>query len=524
MTATTEGILQDVRFALRQWRHAPSFTLTAALTISLGIGATTTIFSAANALLIRTPAGIRDAGSLVSVSPFDEVQGQETRFSYALFDAYRRSETGLSDVAVLDMFPASLSLGSEAEPEVVSGMAVSAGYFGILGTRPHLGRFFLPEEDAAPGVSPVVVLSYRYWTRRLGADSTVLGRTVDLNRRAFEVIGVAEEGFQGNVPGYDFAVWTPMSMAGSISTVDIESWGYHGLSAIGRLAPGRSIEQAAAAAHLITNRLRTEHARDLENTMLLVQPFSKLFEEIRGPVTTLIALLFGLAIVVLLIASMNVGGLLLSRASIRSREIGVRLALGAGRRRLVRQFLTESVLLFALGSVVATFLTSGATRALSSLTIPSPVPVVLDLTPDLRVLGFTVVAALVTGIAFGLAPAVHATRADVVSTIKGGSPSSGPQRVRIRSAFVAVQVAGSVVLLATAGVLSKAVDTAGDVDIGFDPAQLHVMRVDLSLHQYKPEEATAFFAEFRARAAALPEVESVSAATSIPMGYVSSST
>jgi len=518
------GVLQDIRYTVRRWRRSPGFTLTAALTVALGVGATTAIFSVANFVLFSSPQGVRNAESLVSLESLDTGTGRPLRLSWPLFEAIRRSDTGLEDVAAFETFPATLSIGGDAEPEVVSGMLVSAAYFAAIGTRPHLGRFFLPEEDSTRGTHAVAVLSYRYWSTRLGSDSSVVGRTLSINRTPFTVIGIAEKGFRGHVAGFDFSVWAPVAMAEAVADIDLDSWGRHALNAFARLGPGQGVAEASTAAGLAVDRLRARYPEELENLALLVRPHDRLIEEFKGPVLAFMTLLFGLAAVVLLIASVNVGGMLLSSAAARSHEVGVRLAIGSGRGRLMRQLLTESVLLFLLGSGLGAGLAWWGTRVLSALALPTPVPMALDVTPDLRVLGFTLALALVTGILFGMAPALHATRSDVAGVIRGGAVRGGIRRLPVRDVFVAAQVAGSVLLLVIAGLFWRGVGRAGGVDVGFDPRGLHVLSLDLSLARYETEEAVAFYRRLRERTEATQGVEEAALAVTIPIGFTARST
>ena len=512
---------RDIGFAVRHWRKAPGFTVAAALTVALGIGATTTVFSVADALLARTPAGVRAPRSLVAVRLFDPADRGTSLFSYPEFEDFRDGDNGLERVGALDLFPATVGTGAGAEPEVVSGMAVSASYFSILETRPHLGRFFLPEEDVVGNPVPVVVLSHRYWTRRMGADPSVVGRTVSINRTTFTVIGVAEEGFGGHVAAYDFSLWIPLATAEAVADIDLASRGVHRFSLIARLPSGGSIARARAAADLITQRMRAEHPEEMERRSIVLDPYSQLFEEIRGPVTAFMALLFALSGVVLLIASVNVGGMLLASATGRGREMGVRLALGASRGALVRQLLTESVFLFLLGGSGGVALATWATRVLGAVSLPTPVPVALDVPVDGGVLAFTLVCALATGLIFGLAPALRATGIDIRSALVHEGAGVRARGSRLRSAFVVAQVAGSVVLLATAGILVRGLGRAGDVDLGFDPGGVHVLSLDLSLLQYTEEEGVAFLRELRERAGALPGVEHAAVAQVLPLGFSS---
>ena len=513
------NLVEDVRYATRLWKKAPGFVVIATLTIALGIGATTTIFSVANSLLIRTPTGVRNPDGLVTVFSAQQNGSAEGMFSYPTFRDLSESETGLSDFGALSLFMGSLSTGVDVEPERVAGLAVSANYFRILGTLPHLGRFFVAEEDVTPNSFPVAVLSFKQWSRRFGADSSIVGTTVNINRTAFTVIGVAEEGFQGHVTGYDFGVWVPLAMGEAVSGLRLESRRQSEVVGLGRMAPNSSLSQVVAAFAVATERQRELYPEEFGRRNLVVIPYAGMIELARKPVTLFLVLLFGIAGIVLLIACVNVAGMLLSRASARSREIAVRLAVGAGRGRVVRQLLTESLLLFLLGGGFGIAFTYWATHMLGALRRPLPVPILVDFSPDLRVLGFTVAVALLTGVLFGLAPALQVTKPDLVSSLKDEGSSGGGRRSRMRNIFVVAQVTGSVVLLVVAGVFARALSQADTVELGFDPDNVHVYSVDVSLHHYSREEGEVFFRELHERVSALPGVLSTSLAWVLPMGF-----
>jgi predicted permease len=514
-----DTLSQDLSYAVRLLRRSPGFTAVAALTIALGIGPTTTIFSIANSLLVRTPPGVRESASLVSVYLSYEGDSQYGTFSYPAFEALRDGPSGLSDICAFDVFSASLSARSAGEPEMVGGMMVSAGYFNILGTRPALGRFFLPEEDDVPDAEPVVVLSHRLWTRRFAADSSIVGSTVTVNRHTFTVIGVAEEGFQGHATTFDFGLWVPITMRGTVSGLDL-SGNATGLTAVGRLAPAWSVAQANDAMSVTLQELQRQDPELYEKAEIVVAPYSAMMDEARGPVTLFMALLLVVSGIVLLIASVNVAGIFLARATARSREIAVRLAVGAGRARIVRQLVAESVLLFLLGGTAGTAFAFWATDALAAVRLPLPFPMIFDFTPDLRVLGFALAVALGTGVLFGLAPALQARRQDLATSLKGERGGTPTRATRMRNAFVVAQVAGSVVLLIAAGMFLRALARADSVDLGFDPRNVHVLTADLSLHRYSDEEETAFFQELEQRAAALPGVSSAGLTTVLPLGFL----
>lgn len=516
-----DTLKQDISYAIRVLRRSPGYTAIAALTIALGIGPTTTIFSVANSLLHRTPEGVHEPGGLVSVY----CSGPQYHWgtcSYPVFRSYRDAESGLAEVAAIEGFPASLSTKRTSEPEIAIGLATSANYFTVLGTRPAHGRFFLPDEDDAPNAAPVVVLSYRLWEQRFGADPGIIGSTINLNRTPFTVIGVAEEGFNGHVAAYDAGLWIPIGMRETVLGRDLSN-SSTGIVALGRRAPGWSLEKVKEAAAVISPRIEAEHPDVFEDHSLTVAPYSVMIDEAKGPVTLFMALLLVVTGILLLIASVNVGSVMLSRAVGRSREIAVRLAVGAGRWRLVRQLLTESVVLFSLGGAAGIVIAFWAARGLSAIQLPVPIPVAFDFTPDWRVLVFTVAVAFGCGTLFGLAPALQATKQDLVSSLKTGPDDAAGGRNRLRNAFVVGQVTGSVVLLVAAGMFLRALERADQLDLGFDTDGVHVMTVDLALHRYTPEEGRIFYDRLLERAAALPDVQSAGLAFMLPLGFGSAS-
>ncbi|MGD8697769.1 MAG: ABC transporter permease [Gemmatimonadales bacterium] len=518
-----DSLRQDVRYAYRLIKRSPGFTAVAALTIALAVGPTTTILSIANALLFRTPTGVLEPGGLVTVHASHVATTTFATFSYPVFERYRDAENGLSRVAAIDFFPASLASGGAGEPKLVAGVLASADYFATLGTRPALGRLFQAGEDRTPGGDARVVLSHSVWTQRFGADSSVVGRTVNVNRTPFTVIGVAEAGFHGHAAGYDISLWVPISMREAMTGNDLSD-AVTGITAIGRIADGGSVQQVDQAARVISANLRSLDPERFENERITASPYSALLGELKGPFTLFMAFLVAISCIVLLIASVNVASMLLSRAAGRGREMAVRLAVGAGRRRLIRQLLTESVLLFLLGGGAGALVALWATRFLAALDFPLPIPMTFNFTPDTRVLALTLAVVFGAGALFGVAPARQATRHDLAIALKGEVCDRGTRRSRLRNVFVITQVAGSVVLLTVAGLFIRALSRADSVDLGFDPSGLHVLSVDLKLHRYAPDEARHFFSEIRERASSLPGVESAAVATVLPLGFASHST
>jgi len=491
----------------------------ATLTIALGIGATVTIFSIANTLLARTPPGVRDPEGLVTIA--GEEHAQFTTLSYPTLEDFRNAGSGLGELAMLEYLPVSLSTEGDAEPELAAGLLVSASYFTTLGTRLALGRFILPEEDQRGNATPVVVLSHDTWQRRFAGDSSIVGRSIIVNRHRFTVIGVTEEGFRGHYWMYDVGVFAPLTMAEVLVGADLTNRGNTSLVAVGRLAAGSSVARVREAARLATARLRSEYPDLYEDAELAVFAYSGMMEEIRTPAAAFLALLFVVSALVLLIASANVGGILLARAVGRSREMAVRLAVGARRARLIRMLLTESILLFLVGGTAGTLLAVWATRTLAGIQLPVPMPFAFEFTPDVRVLAFALLTTFMTGALFGLAPALKSAKADVATALKDERGAVSGRRIRLRNAFVVVQVSASAVLLVVGSLFLRTLGRAESVDLGFNPHGLHVLSLDLSVHHYSREEGRRLVRDLAERTQALAGVQAAAVTSFLPLGFES---
>ncbi|MCP5118013.1 MAG: FtsX-like permease family protein, partial [bacterium] len=411
---------QDISYALRTFAKNPGMVVVVVLSIALGIAANTTVFSMANATILGG-LPVPDADRLVA---FDEGMSKP----YPDFADYRDQTDvfeGLS--ARFPLVPASLGGG---EPERVWGQLVTANYFDVLGLRPVLGRGFLEEESVASGNKPaVVVISDGLWRRRFGADPEVVGTGAILNDREYIVVGVAPPGFYGEDRGLVGEFWAPLAIAAEIMS-DLEDEarfdqrGSNWLALTGRLKPGVSREQATAAVNVVKDRINTEFGKDGEmRDPIRLTPAGGLPGGARGFALGLMVVLMVVVGLVLLIACANVANILLARAAGRQREIGIRLAVGATRGRLIRQMLTESTLLAIIASGGGILLAYVATRLISQARLPIPIPISFDFAPDSHVLLFTAALTLLTGILFGLAPAFRATCADVVTSLKGGGGS-----------------------------------------------------------------------------------------------------
>jgi macrolide transport system ATP-binding/permease protein len=506
--ASLEILWQDLRYGLRMLLKNPGFTTIAVLTLSLGIGANTAIFTLLDKMLIR-PLPVEQPNQLVTF--VEDASGTPGTFSYPMYAELRDRNDVLSGVVAYHQQPFSLSDGSVTER--VIGQIVSGNYFAALGVRPALGRFFLPEEDRTPGTHPVIVISHGLWRRRFGANPAVIGRTISLNALRYTVIGVAPSEFTGTTRGAASDVYTPIMMQAQTDLLNnpYANW----LMLIGRLKPDVSREQAQAAlAALVDGAAKALPEKELGDPVKVV-----LLEGGRGHMYRVndlalpLKLLMGVVGFVLLIACANVANLLLARASARRREIAVRLAIGAGRWRVVRQLLTESATLAALGGggglLFAQWLTS---LLLGFQQQTNYVPRALDGSLDERALGFTLGLSLLTGIVFGLAPALVASKPDIVTALKSDTPGlwRAARRSNLRALLVVAQVALSLVVLIGAGLLIKSLRALQAIDPGLEPAKVATASFDLGMNGYNEERGRQFISQLSARVAALPGVEAVS--------------
>jgi predicted permease len=510
------SFIQDLRFGVRMLAKNPGFTLIAVITLALGIGANTAIFTLLDKALIRT-LPVEQPQRLIVLAK--DGGGAPVSFSYPMYAELRTRAEALTELAAYFQQPFSLSDGGATER--VIGQIVSGNYFAALGVRPALGRFFLPEEDRTPGAHPVVVISHGLWQRRFGADPAALGKTVILNNHRYTVVGVAPREFTGTLRGTVNDVYVPTMMQtqaqpGRNSKLDDRGSGW--LSLFGRLKPGARREQAQAALSALTEEAKKAFPGSTDPAKVFLTDGSRGFTGRVSDLTLPLKLLMGVVGFVLLIACANVANLLLARGAARRKELAVRLAVGAGRFRIVRQLLTESLILTALGGGGGLLVASWLTHLLLGFQEqPNFVPRLLDGSLDGRVLGFTLGLSLLTGIVFGLAPALQAAKTNFVGALKEDTPmlGAGARWTSLRSLLVVTQVALSLVVLIGAGLCVQSLRRLQAIDPGLEPARVLTASFDLNLNGYNEARGQQFFAQLSERVAALPGVEAVSMARGV---------
>ncbi|HKX30167.1 MAG TPA: ABC transporter permease, partial [Blastocatellia bacterium] len=512
-----ETFWQDLGYGARMLLKHPGFTLTAALTLALGIGANTAIFSVVNALLLVPPVAAQPE-RLVRLDKLEQGIGNLTSFPN-----YRDLAEEAHAFSALAAFTADqFSLGQGEARGKIFGLSVTGNYFSTLGVRAALGRTFGTETDGAPGANPVAVMSHRSWEQRFGADPGLVGRTIDLNGHQFTVIGVMPRGFRGALPlGISPEIWTPLTMQSTLRSGGdrFENRGQSWLQVIGRLDPAISPAQAQAEVSMVARRLADRYPlenRGLEKAEIF--PAGQPPELFMRVIPVFIGLVTVIAGLVLLIVCANLANLLLARAVLRQQEIAIRLALGASRWRLIRQLLTESTLLALAGGVVGCLLAVIVTSLLRSLSLPGSIPMEFNATVDARVLCFTLAVSLLAGVLFGLAPAWQSSKLDLLPMLKDNRRSGGGQvtRFSLRHLLVISQVAVSLVFLIGAGLFTRSLQQANSLNPGFETEHLLTAPLDLEPAGYDEARGRLFYQRVLDQVERLPGVQSASLARFIP--------
>ena len=521
-----DSVWQDVRHGIRMLLKSPLFTVTVALTLGLGIGANAAVFSIVNTLLLR-PLPVADPSNLYVVTVTHQDNEQPHHVSYADFVDYRKQIDVFSDLAAYTIDFAGLSADNRADRIAVA--YVTGNFFSMLGVGSGIGRTILPSEGATFGADPIIVLGRTYWKTRFNGDASIVGRRVLVNGRPFIVAGVVPEGFYGVYALVEFEAYLPFGMMFPEATYTelIERRDNHELLVLGRLKPGVTASQAQARLDVVARQLEQQYPDTNKTVRARLIPEHLARPEPNGADSNpLVAGVFMLLVsLVLLVACVNVVNLLMVRATVRHRELAVRAALGAGRGRLVRQMLTESLLLAAAGGLTGALIGRWLSTLLSRIKLPADLPIRFDLAFDWRVFSYIAVVALGTGLIVGLIPALRASRTDLNEVLREGgrSMAEGGRRQRLRSVLVVAQVAVSLVLLVAAGLFVRSVQRAQSVDLGFDPRHVLNLSMDVSQQGLDETRGRAFYRELESRVRALPGVESVSYAYSVPFGYYNSS-
>ncbi len=514
-------LLHDLRFGLRMLRKSSGFTAIAILTLALGIGANTAIFSIVDSLLLR-PLPVRDPGQL-TVLAFQQGQGPlNTQFSLPdLRDIRTQTTNAFSDVLGYMIAYDGLSLNGRSERVLTN--YVTSNYFSMLGIQPYLGRFIHPSEDQAPGADPILVLSYSYWKTRFGGDTAIIGKSVLLDGRPITIIGVAPPGFYGLRPMANVQGYLPFDM---VTTYEF-GWPndlmvnriLQNLHILGRLKPGVSLSNAAAELNVVARRLSTEYPNTDGGMALSV--YAERFARPRPQTSSMLVKAAGLFLVlvglVLLLACVNIANILLVRATAREREMAVRAALGAKRSRLIRQLLTESVLLAFLGGIAGVSLGLWGARAIASIQLHTFTPAHLDFGVDWRIFTYGFCAALLTGIVVGIFPALRACDDRISDVLHESSRSVTGGKNRLRSGLVVLQIAGSLMLLVIAALFTESLANVQHTNLGFDPHNVVNLAMDPSEAGYGETQGLAFYKSLLDHVNAIPGVQSAALALSTPM-------
>jgi predicted permease len=511
---------QDLRYGARMLLRNPGFTLIAVLTLSLGIGANTAIFSFVNSLFLR-PLAVTNPEQVMRLYAENSRGQKYDSFSYANYADLRDRSQTLQALAAHSYTDASVGLGAGAED--TSGEVVTGNYFNLLGVNTVLGRTLLPEDDLTPGAHPVVVISHAFWQKRLGADKNAVGRTLYINGHPFTVVGVMQEGFKGTYQAFNAEFWAPMMMQGQVRprglSLDDRGWGWLGGTA--RLKAGVTLAQAQAELDRLANQLREEYPKfNRSVTGFRFYPASALNERFREGASGMLKFFMAVVGLALLAACANVAGLLLARMTARRREVAVRQSLGATRGRLIRQLLTESLLLAFLGAVAGLLFAVWLADGLMALAPPD----FMNFSPaqrlDARVLAFTLALSVLAGVLCGLFPTLRASRSNLGAALKedGLATAGGRHRSRLQQAFVATQVAVSLMLLVVAGLLLRSLKNSAAFDPGFKTDNLLLAQLDLRRHGYSQEQGRAFSRQLIERLRSLPGARAVTSAAIVPLG------
>ena len=510
-------LLQDVKYGLRQLNRSPGFTVVVVITLALGIGANSAVLSILNGLFLRA----------LPVPEPERVVGFYADVSYPDYLAFREQAKSFESLSTSYAVPFSANLNSTRPPQHIYGGLVTGNFLTTLGVKPALGRGFLPDEDQISSPKAVVILSYELWRTRFGGDPAILGKAIRLNNASYTVVGVMPSDLRTVDIGIAPDLWAPMATLPQLEVTETQS---HPLTdpqvysfcwVFGRLKRGVLRREAQAEVNVINDRLRQAAGRKgkqligLETAGVLPGDLRKMFLGVS-------AVLMVVAGLLLLIACVNIANLLLARGTMRRREIAIRLAIGAGRGRVIRQLMIGNLMLAFLGAATGLVLALAVTKAVARADLPLDLPIVLNFAPDLRVLLVTAGIAVLTSLMFGLAPAARATRLDVNASLKDSDAASTAFAAQwTRKVLVMVQVAVSVVVLVAAALFLHSLRNGFSIDLGFNPENLLVVKVDPTAQGYSRERSALFFQQLEERVSQLPGVRSASVVAPLPLGIAS---
>lgn len=511
------NLTRDVQYAGRLLTKSPVFTAVAIFSLALGIGANSVVFSVFNTLLFQ-PLPVEKPEELVSVFTANPTDPWGTT-SYA---DYTDLQGGVGAFRELIGYTvARFRLDINGETSLVLGERVSPNYFSTLGAKPIVGHVFTAQQDSAGPL--VTVISEKLWRRSFAADPGIVGRSLRLNGETFTVVGVVPEGFRDTLAGLSVSAWIPLVTSAGPLAGDLQQRGHRDLLVLGRLRPGAKIAEASAQMQGLATRLQQAYPETNKDRSFRALSAEKagVHPRIREILSALGIFLTALVGIVLVIACLNLANLLLAKAWGRQREIGIRLAIGATRQVLVRQLLVESLLLSLAGGAVGLLLAFWATDLIRHFQPPEQIPIALDVGIDLGALGFTLLLSLLTGVLFGLVPALAATRPDLNSTLKnlGGQPRGKHRRMTLRNLLVVAQVSVSVVLLIGAALFLRSLGQLKGTETGFNTRNVLLVNLDLKEHDYDAAKAVPFLANLLSRVQSLPGVRAVSLAATVPLGF-----
>lgn len=515
-------LVRDFRYGLRALLKAPGFTVIAILTLALGIGANSTIFSWINSTLLNPIPGVAHTSQYVELTAGPA--GDDAPLSYPDYEDLRDRNHTLSSLIVYSLW--SVDITGNGKPERIWAMFSSANYFDALGVYPILGRGFLPVEGTKPGGAPVVVISYRLWQAHFGSDPSIIGRTIHINKRPYAIVGVTPAIFQGTQSGLRADMWIPVMMAQQFVSENIlKDRDSHWMITIGHLKPRLTREQAQAEMNTLYGQIANQFPEShKDRDSLMLHPLWRAPFGANYYLRTILLLLIAISGVVLLLACANVANLLLVRGVGRRREMAIRLSVGATRWRLIRQLLAESLILGLSGGGVAMLLTMWTAGKLSDFVPPTEIPISMSVQADRTVLFATFIISLVTGIIFGILPALRASKLAPAAVLKeeSGSASGGRSKARLSSILVVAQIAMSLLLLVCAGLFIRSFRLAESFNPGFNPRDVLLDSYDLGGIGYDQKSGTEFHRAALTRLQALPGIQSAALATWVPLGFTNS--